>query len=222
MIEKRGRKPEPENIRLEKRAKKRKELLDAAISAIKTFGLTTSMDQIAAEAGVTKPILYRHFGHKDGLLQALERRYEEDLVERLAKALTAYPPNSLRNAKALLQQTIDTYVSFVSENEEIYKFLTRNFYSGSQLDQYELTRRLSNQVSTVMRDGFRQANLNPYPAELWSFAVVGMVHASADWWVSNRSLKKDDVITYLTKFAWKGFWGILDPRSEAAGGIEPP
>ena len=62
-------------------------LLAAADRVVQRDGPDASMNVIAAEAGITKPILYRHFGDKGGLYRALAQRHIEELLERLRAAL---------------------------------------------------------------------------------------------------------------------------------------
>src|ERR671930_593638 len=57
------------------RMARRLELLEAAFEVIRREGPTASMDEIAAQAGITKPIVYRYFGDRAGLYQAVAERY---------------------------------------------------------------------------------------------------------------------------------------------------
>src|SRR5687768_17898518 len=70
--------PEPTS---EERQARRDALMDAAVEAIREHGPNASMEDLAKSAGVTKPILYRHFGHRDGLTAALATRSEEHTSE---------------------------------------------------------------------------------------------------------------------------------------------
>src|ERR1044072_839216 len=60
---------------------RRRALLEAADRVIQREGPGASMASIAAEAGISKPILYRHFGDKSGLYQALAERHTRKLIE---------------------------------------------------------------------------------------------------------------------------------------------
>ena len=93
--------------RARQRELRREELLDAADRIVRAGGRDTSMDEIAAEAGITKPILYRHFGDKDGLHEALAERYVEELKEALL------PAGKARGARERLAATIDAYLAYV-------------------------------------------------------------------------------------------------------------
>ena len=102
--------------RTRQRELRREELLDAADRIVRAGGRDTSMEEIAAEAGITKPILYRHFGDKDGLHEALAERYVE-----LKEALL--PAGKARGARERLAATIDAYLAYVEREPERYRFL---------------------------------------------------------------------------------------------------
>src|SRR3954466_7199428 len=83
--------PRPHD-RIARRAARRVELLDAAVRAIRRDGPRVSMDAIGAEAGVTKPIVYRHFGDRVGLASALADQFGAALVAELDATLTQHLP----------------------------------------------------------------------------------------------------------------------------------
>src|SRR3954468_19413164 len=94
-----------------RRAARRSELLEAAVRAIRRTGPSVSMDVIAAEAGVTKPIVYRHFGDRVGLASALAEQFGAALVAELDEVLSRdLPPEEL------LRATIEAYVAFVERD----------------------------------------------------------------------------------------------------------
>ena len=93
--------------RLRRRERRRLELLDAADRVIRRGGIAFSMDEIASEAGITKPVLYRHFGDKEGLHEALTERYIGELKQALRPATRTDEP------RARLAATIDAYLAYV-------------------------------------------------------------------------------------------------------------
>src|ERR687895_267285 len=80
--------------RARRRQRRRDELLDVADRVVQARGTNVSMDELASEAGITKPVLYRHFGDKDGLYEALTRRYIDELASALRPAVAADDPRS--------------------------------------------------------------------------------------------------------------------------------
>ena len=86
------------------REARREALLDAADRIVQRDGPAASMATIAAEAGITKPILYRHFGDKNGLYAALTDRHTERLLVALRAALEV--PGTRRER---VERTVDAY-----------------------------------------------------------------------------------------------------------------
>src|SRR5688500_16433015 len=100
------------------KAVRRGELLDAATAAIRTAGADATMADLAAAAGITKPILYAHFGDKAGLGAALAERVVAQLNESLLESLTAGVPTPVERMRA----TIGAFVDFVQREPELYGF----------------------------------------------------------------------------------------------------
>ena len=103
---------------VERRAARREELLDAAIRCIRKAGPGVSMERIAAEAGVTKPILYRHFRDRADLQDAIATRFTDAIGKELRGVMrrTGKP-------RLVLESAIDSYVRLVERDTDIYRFL---------------------------------------------------------------------------------------------------
>lgn len=98
--------------------RRRRELLEAADRVVLRDGPGASMNAIAAEAGITKPILYRHFGDKGGLYAALAKRHTDALLGALRAALDA--PAERRER---VEATLDTYLAAIEAHPQVYRFL---------------------------------------------------------------------------------------------------
>lgn len=186
--------------RSERREARRSELLDAAVEAIRRDGAAVSMELIAANAGVTKPIVYRHFGDRDGLAAAIADRYGALLVARLEAALDrALPPDQL------LHSTIDTYLEFVEEEPELYRFLNQRLGTLSGVDDAAgLVAQVSRRVAIVLGEQLRALGRDSGAAEPWAFGIVGMVHMAGDWWLDRRTMTRARLAAYLTDLLWRG------------------
>lgn len=97
---------------------RRRQLLEAADRVVLRDGPKASMNAIAAEAGITKPILYRHFGDKGGLYRALAKRHTDALLSALKAALDA-PADRRERVEA----TLDTYLAAIEARPQVYRFL---------------------------------------------------------------------------------------------------
>src|SRR5947209_7258159 len=96
-------------------ASRRAELLEAARLAVRKHGPGVSMDELAAEAGLTKPILYAAFGDKAGLAAALAEHYLTDLLPRVLAAF-----DGSREPKEMVRTAISEFIAFVEADPDVY------------------------------------------------------------------------------------------------------
>src|SRR5437762_12118353 len=69
-------------------ADRRAQLLEVGRAVFASHGYeATTLDEVARKAGVTKPIIYEHFGSKDGLYAAIVDREMDDLVRRVSVSI---------------------------------------------------------------------------------------------------------------------------------------
>jgi AcrR family transcriptional regulator len=201
--------------RAERREARRRELVDAATAVIRRDGPGASMDAMAREAGVTKPILYRHFTDRAGLMQALTDRFAEDLGAELRVAL-----NKPVAPREVLHGTIDAFVAFIERDPEMYRFVTQRALAEVPHDVTGLVRRIGREVAVVLGEGLRTAGVDASPAEPWAYGIVGMVHFSGEWWAEHRSFTRERLVSYLTDLLWSGLSGYapLETPSELLEG----
>src|SRR5512134_3158012 len=182
------------------RERRREELLDAADAAVQRAGPGVSMDEIASEAGITKPVLYRHFGDKDGLYEALTERYVDDITRALRPAIRSDDP------RTRLAAAIDAYLAYVEREPARYRFL---LHAGEQPRTApivaEFRRRHIAECAFTAADTLRGAGLDAGFAEPWGQCVNGMVRAAGTSWLETRSLPRERLVEYLTTILWDGF-----------------
>ena len=164
------------------------------------------MDRIAAEAGITKPILYRHFGDRAGLVAALGERFAATLLAELNASL-----DSGAAAKDLLEKTIDAYLRVIESEPEVYQFISQRI-AGEDPEAAaavgNFIRQVAAQVAVVLGEQLREANLDSGGAEPMAYGIVGMVHAAGDWWVERRSMPRHRLVAYLSSLLWGGISGL--------------
>lgn len=198
----------------EDREARREELLDAAVTAIRREGADVSMDDIAAEAGITKPILYSNFGDKAGLADALATRFTRDLVKLFGEVWS-----QTDDPRERVAGSIDVWVGFIESDPHIYRFLSEgSFGAGRRLDDRRLVHDLGTVVARALGEWLREQGADSGPAEPWAFGVLGMVHVSTEWWLERKTLSRKDLVNYLTSLLWTGFSGNgLEPGDVGAG-----
>lgn len=189
--------------RARRREERREELLDVADRVIQARGPNVSMDEIAGEAGITKPILYRHFGDKDGLYEALTLRYVDELAGALRPAVQTDEPRSR------LAAAIDAYLAYVEREPQRYRFL---LHAGEQSRTAAIVadfrrRHIASCAFTAV-DNVRNAGLDPGFAEPWAQCVNGMIRAAGTSWLESRSLPRHLLVQYLTTILWDGYGAL--------------
>ena len=189
--------------RSSRREARREELLDAADRAIRKGGPAVSMDEIASEAGVTKPILYRHFGDKAGLSRALGERYLDLLLGRLNEALDRETEPDGR-----LSATIDAYLELVEKEPEIYRFVIQETIAelattiaerrqgGAAASSF--LRGVAAEVTLLLRTEASRFGVEVEYAEEWAHGIVGMVHLAGDRWLERRNMPRAKLVESLT------------------------
>lgn len=185
--------------------RRRRELLEAADRVVLRDGPKASMNAIAAEAGITKPILYRHFGDKAGLYQALAVRHTDALLDSLRAALDA--PAERRSR---VEATLDTYLAAIEARPQVYRFLMhpaedsqapeRGFDVG--LHSAPLLRRLGEELAQVIGERVDLGPGGERLARVWGHGIVGMMHAAGDWWLGERPCARTELVSALTDLLW--------------------
>src|SRR4051812_13108905 len=157
-------------------AGRRAQLLEAADRIVQRDGSAVSMNLIAAEAGITKPILYRHFGDKGGLYRALAEHHIDDLMQRLRAALT-----TRGGLRARTRATVDAYLASVEEQPQVYRFLVRRAAVEEprvrgQVESF--VRRFGDELATGIGLEPELGDVPATRALIWAHAIAGMVQAT--------------------------------------------
>lgn len=179
----------------------RETLLDAAERLIAIAGPAVSLDAIALEAGVTKPILYRGVGDRDALISAL--------AERLSSRMTAWVGREVAAAASphdAVRRLVTGYLDHASRERNLYLFVSGG---GSGEDRVRdllrladmTTRRFAEDIAT-----YRAARgADPSVATVWSYGLVGALHYVTLWLLRDGDRDSRDVAAQLTQMLWTGF-----------------
>ena len=196
------------------REERRVELIAAAIKAITRYGSDVDMEQVAAVAGVSKPVLYRYFADKAELWTAVGDHVAHLLVDAVSPAIAR-----IREERELVAAAIDAYLSAIESQPELYRFVV----GQSDLPAvHQLLARSSRTVATelarVIGDRLRAVGLDSGPAEPWAYGMVGMVQAVGDWWMTHgRPMRRAALTDYLTTLLWQGIVGVRAAADRPGG-----
>jgi AcrR family transcriptional regulator len=179
---------------------RREELLAAALQVIRRDGPDASMEEMAAAAGITKPVLYRYFGDRDGLIGAVADDFAEAIVEKLQEALSGLeeaPPD------VMLRAGIDAYVSFIEEDPYLYGFLTQQAPPDSAA-LVAVVDRVADPIAVLIAFRLEQAGLDPAPALTWAHGIVGMVHMAGARWARQPDMAREELVSHLVALVGYG------------------
>lgn len=192
---------------------RRAQLLAAADRVVQRDGSAASMNVIAAEAGITKPILYRHFGDKGGLYRALAERHIDTLLARLREALL-----TRGGLRARTQATVDAYLASVEERPQVYRFLIERAAveePGVRGQVVGFVRRFGDELAAGIANEPELAGVDPQRAVVWAHATAGMVQGVGDWWLDHPEVPRAAVVDEVVALLWEGFTG-------GSGAVHPP
>jgi AcrR family transcriptional regulator len=179
---------------------RREALLAAADSVVRREGAAATMAAIAAEAGITKPILYRHFGDKGGLYAALAERHTDRLLDALVDSLTAGGEPRDR-----VQRTIETYLAVIEQEPEVYRFLVQ---SEEAVEAREPVRGFVRRLEDLLAAGISHELRLPEHdrrAAVWAVCIVGMVQAAGERWLEVPDGSRADLAAQLTELLWGAY-----------------
>jgi AcrR family transcriptional regulator len=186
---------------------RREQLLDVGRTLFAEKGFeATSIEEIAARAGVSKPVVYEHFGGKEGLYAVVVDREMSDLLNRLTDALSAAHPRMLVEKAAL------ALLTYIEEQTDGFRILSRDSpVAGSGGGTFSsLLNDIASQVEHIMAREFDQRGMDTKLAPMYAQMLVGMVALTGQWWLEERKPKREVVASHLVNLAWNGL-AHLDP-----------
>ena len=192
---------EPSRPRVRMTGKERRQqLLDVGRSLFAEKGFeATSTEEIAARAGVSKPIVYEHFGGKEGLYAVVVDREMQSLLDRVTGALTGGDP------RELLEQAALALLTYIEDEADGFRILVRDSPVVSTRGTFSsLLNDIASQAEYILAREFRSRGFEPKLAGLYSQALVGMVALTGQWWLEVRKPKRDEVAAHLVNLAWNG------------------
>jgi AcrR family transcriptional regulator len=191
------------------REQRRADLVQAAIRAVRRIGAAVSVADIAAAAGITKPVLYRHFADRADLQAAVGKQAAAALLARVTDALGRDRP-PVEQTRAV----IDVVLACVEEDPELWRFVTHRAARsvGDQIVDH-VRGQIAQLLAMLLGDELRMRGRDSGGAEVWAHGLVGMVYGTAEWWLDHRTMDRADLADELAALAWNGITGIFPART---------
>ncbi len=196
---------------------RRRQLLDVGRATFAERGLDgTSMEEIASRAGVSKPVVYEHFGTKDGLYRLVVEEEMARLEQVIAESI------SKGRSRVRIECAVIGLLTYVEEHTDGFTILARD--PGSNTGFATLLGYATGRVSHILGAAFSRAGLDESPAVLYSHALVGMVSQTAQWWLDERTsqgLDKETVAAHIVNLCWNGL-ANMESRPILRGDVDGP
>ncbi|WP_331272221.1 TetR/AcrR family transcriptional regulator [Motilibacter aurantiacus] len=181
---------------------RREQLLDVGRSLFAEKGFEgTSVEEIAAKAGVSKPVVYEHFGGKEGLYAVVVDREVERLLGSITGTLTA-----TERSRELLEQAALALLDYIESSSDGFRILVRDSPVASSGGGTFATimSDVGTQVEHILIAEFKKRGMDAKVAPLYAQMLVGMVALTGQWWLDARRPRKADVAAHLVNLAWNG------------------
>jgi len=190
------------------RERRRRELVSHALRAIRVHGPGVGMDEIAARAGTSKTVIYRHFGDRAGLHAAVVESVHSYIHAGVTVALASTDPADLARMTADLA---DAYLGLVERDPHIYRFVLAVPDASSTPDPAgQLPAVLGDHVAQAIAGHLERAGLDPASAPIWGHGLVGFIRAAADRWMeADPRPPRESVVTHISSLFTPGFSGAL-------------
>jgi AcrR family transcriptional regulator len=189
---------------------RREQLLDIARRLFAERGLDgTSIEEIAARADVSKPVVYEHFGGKEGLYAVVVDREVERFIA-MATRLLAGEDNTTEKFEVAAVELL----RYIEDNSDGFRILVRDSNPSSGSGTFaSLISDIASQVEYILGDVLKQRGYDPKLAPMYAQMLVGMVAFTGQWWLDARKPELEEVAAHLVNLAWHGL-SELDPKPQ--------
>jgi AcrR family transcriptional regulator len=190
-----------------RRALRRAEMVQAAKGAVRRQGPGVSVAEIAAAAGITKPVLYRHFTDRADLQRAVGQEAAAMLMARIAPALAA-----AGEPRAVVRAIVDAFLGGIEDEPELWRFVVHHPVErtpGAEIVD-DARAEIARMLTAVLSERLRAAGRDTDGATVWAQGLVGMVQSAGDWWLERRPMSRAALTDHLTAIIWGGVSAVLE------------
>ena len=187
-------------------AQRREQLIEVGLGLFAERGFDGSaIEEVANRAAVSKPVVYEHFGGKDGLYAVVVDREVTQLLTMMREALTA------GTSRELLEQAAIAFLDYIEQHPEGFRILVRDSPIGTTASFQSIIGDVATRVEGILVDAFNRRGLDAKTAPMYTQMLVGMVGATGQWWLATRRPDRHAVAAHLVNLAWNGLSG-LEPQ----------
>lgn len=189
---------------------RRAQLVNVARGLFALRGLDgTTVEEIAAAAEVSKPVIYEHFGSKEGLYAQVVETEFRVLLSSITAAL-----NTEASSRVLLERAALALLDYIETRTDGFRILVRDAPPSQPEGAFStLLSQVTARVEHILSDEFDRRGFSPDDGAMYAQMLVGMVAMTGQWWLDSRRPDKRVVAAHLVNLAWNGLSGMhRDPQ----------
>jgi len=181
-------------------AERRTQLMEVGREVFAETGFdAASLEIIAQRAGVTKPIIYEHFGGKEGLHAAIVERELDALVTRVSAAMSKGSP------RARFEGAVVEFMTYVAREPAGFAVLTRETPTPARPGMTRVIDQLSERVGAIFSKELARAGYDRKVAPLHAAALLGMITQVGRWWAAeDHPISSEQVVRHAVALGWMG------------------
>ena len=206
-----ARDPKPSRRRMTS-SERREQLIGVGRALFAEKGVDgTTVEEIAASAEVSKPVVYEHFGGKEGLYAVVVDRETVALLDAVTGALEGETSD-----RVTIELAAGALLDYIEDHADGFRILVRDAPPGIGSGSYaSVLSDVAGQVEHLLAARFKRRGLDPRTAPMYAQMLVGMIAFSGQWWLEVRRPKKAEMAAHLVNLAWNGLAGMqAKPRLE--------
>jgi AcrR family transcriptional regulator len=179
---------------------RRAQLIDVGRAVFAKHGYEgTSVEEIAKRAKVSKPIIYEHFGGKEGLYAVVVDREMDYVERRIIEAISSGMPRE-RVERASL-----AFLSYVRDHPDGFAVLSQDSpLTSPRGTMSSLLNDMAQRVGDVFVSALKEAGYDTKAAPIYANALIGMVTFVGKWWTEERKPPVEEVAKHIGALAWMG------------------
>ncbi|MDJ0319659.1 TetR/AcrR family transcriptional regulator [Pseudarthrobacter sp. PS3-L1] len=192
---------------------RRSQLVSVARGLFAMRGLdATTIEDIAAAAHVSKPVIYEHFGTKEGLYSTVVDVEFRILLDSINAALT-----DEAKPRVLVERAALALLTYIEERTDGFRILMRDAPPSQPEGAFStLLTHVTARVEHILSDEFDRRGFGAEDGAMYAQMLVGMVAMTGQWWLDSRVPDKHTVAAHLVNLAWNGLTGLKrDPELES-------
>jgi len=190
----------------QRRATRRATMVAAAMAAVRRHGPGVSVAEIAAAAGITKPVLYRYFADRADLQHAVGQEAAAMLMARIAPTLMTEG-----DPREVVRAIINAFLGAIEDEPELWRFVVHHPVErtpGAEIVD-DARDEIARMLTGVLTEQQRAAGRDTGGTAVWAQGLVGMVQSAGDWWLERRPMSRSALTDHLTAIIWGGLAAVL-------------